>query len=68
MMRLLALATLVASASAHGSLFIPSPRNSQDNRLPSFSGGKSPATPCTVRRNSTARLFSNAGSWCVHLY
>ena len=30
-----------------GALFIPTPRNSQDNVLPQFTHGKSPATACT---------------------
>ena len=30
-----------------GALFIPTPRNSQDNVLPQFTRGKSPATACT---------------------
>lgn len=49
-MRLLTLATLLAAAGeaeSHGALFIPAPRNSQDNVLPQFANGKSPATPCT---------------------
>ena len=49
MMRLLMLAATAALAAAHGSLFIPAPRNSQDNRLPQYENGKSPATACTVR-------------------
>jgi len=33
--------------ACHGSLFIPTPRNSEDMTLPPFKGGKSPQTPCT---------------------
>ena len=41
------LALFVGQCNAHGGLFIPPPRNSQDNILPDFVGGRSPKTPCT---------------------
>jgi hypothetical protein len=47
MRALVCLAPLVGVAMGHGSLFIPPPRNSQDNVLPQFANGRSPATPCT---------------------
>merc|ERR1719375_2129384 len=46
-MRVCALAASVGAALGHGALFIPTPRNSQDNVLPQFTHGKSPATACT---------------------
>ena len=46
-MRACVYASIVGVALGHGALFIPSPRNSQDNVLPQFKGGRSPATPCT---------------------
>jgi hypothetical protein len=33
-------------------MFIPAPRNSQDNALPMFGGGRSPATPCACVNDS----------------
>ena len=41
------LAALTLRVSGHGGLFIPTPRNSEDNALPQFAGGKSPTTACT---------------------
>ena len=46
-MRACVFANIVGVALGHGALFIPAPRNSQDNVLPQFKGGRSPATPCT---------------------
>jgi hypothetical protein len=41
-MKLLALAALAATASAHMSLIYPKPRNAIDSQLPEWSGGKAP--------------------------
>eukprot|EP00054_Salpingoeca_dolichothecata_P014592 m.82724 g.82724 ORF g.82724 m.82724 type:complete len:404 (-) comp21070_c0_seq3:238-1449(-) len=38
---------LVSPVSGHGSLFIPTPRNANDQYLSTFADGRSPATPCT---------------------
>jgi hypothetical protein len=46
-MRAAIFASMLVGASAHGALYIPTPRNSQDNVLPQFANGRSPATPCT---------------------
>lgn len=42
-----ALSQLASDVSAHGAIFIPSPRNAVDRVLPTFVNGKSPDTPCT---------------------
>ena len=42
-----ALSQLASDVSAHGAIFIPSPRNAVDRVLPTFVNGKSPNTPCT---------------------
>eukprot|EP01047_Picozoa_sp_COSAG01_P121710 COSAG01_NODE_50514_length_362_cov_16.395437_1_plen_43_part_01 len=43
-MRAAIFASMLVGASAHGALYIPTPRNSQDNVLPQFANGRSPAT------------------------
>merc|ERR1712216_117875 len=43
----LASAYLAAPVEAHGALFIPAPRNSEDRNLPQFAGGKN------IGQNST---------------
>ena len=40
-MRACVYASIVGVALGHGALYIPSPRNSQDNVLPQFEGGRS---------------------------
>ena len=46
-----------------GALFIPAPRNSQDNQLPEFKGGRSPATPCTcVNGNGNGKNGCDQGN------
>jgi hypothetical protein len=51
-MRALCLASLVASAAAHGALYHPRPRNSQDGYLPEFQNGKSPVEACTCNNGN----------------
>ena len=46
-----------------GALFIPTPRNSQDNVLPQFTHGKSPATACTCTNgNGNGKVSSRPAS------
>ena len=45
-------ASLVALASGHGAMYIPTPRNAMDSMLPEFEGGKSPIEACTCNNGN----------------
>ena len=50
-----------------GALFIPTPRNSQDNVLPQFTHGKSPATACTCTNGNGNGKVSARAMRCFRL-
>ena len=45
-MKLLALAAVCATCTAHSNLIYPKPRNAIDSQLPEWQGGKSPCKSC----------------------
>lgn len=52
MLLLYLLSSLVALATGHGGLYIPTPRNAMDRHLPEFEGGKSPIESCTCNNGN----------------
>jgi len=60
---LLICVSLIATASGHGSLYIPMPRNAMDRGLPEFEGGKSPASqgPCTCDNGNGGPTAPSSG-------
>eukprot|EP01050_Picozoa_sp_SAG11_P028597 SAG11_NODE_7709_length_1106_cov_1.240318_1_plen_95_part_00 len=60
------LSTLVATASAHASLIIPTTRNSIDRLAPGFSvDGTGLGTPCTCADRGTGHAQGCAGKGCA---